>query len=134
MNIWKQPTINESKIKTIVERLADESAIINESPAMDEIEVESAPTELGNQWDDSTDNQVSFEIENYKTEDLVNVAGEPDEEKKMEPFPELEVVGQIHGTYIVAQMEDGFYLIDQHVRQERIKYEYFKEKVGKWIE
>ena len=31
-----------------------------------------------------------------------------------EPFPELEVVGQIHGTYIVAQMEDGFYLIDQH--------------------
>ena len=40
------------------------------------------------------------------------------------------MVGQIHGTYIVAQMEDGFYLIDQHAAQERIKYEYFKEKVG----
>lgn len=47
-----------------------------------------------------------------------------------EPFPHLEVVGQIHGTYIVAQMEDGFYLIDQHAAQERIKYEYFREKVG----
>ncbi|MFF2753938.1 DNA mismatch repair endonuclease MutL [Psychrobacillus sp. NPDC058041] len=50
------------------------------------------------------------------------------EEKK--PFPDLHVVGQIHGTYIVAQSDDGFYLIDQHAAQERIKYEFFKEKVG----
>ncbi|EMR07478.1 DNA mismatch repair protein mutL [Bhargavaea cecembensis DSE10] len=45
------------------------------------------------------------------------------------PFGELEVVGQIHGTYIVAQSTDGFYLVDQHAAQERIKYEYFREKV-----
>lgn len=51
-------------------------------------------------------------------------------ESPKEPFPELEIVGQIHGTYIVAQSEDGFYLIDQHAAQERIKYEYFKEMVG----
>lgn len=54
----------------------------------------------------------------------------PQEEVENEAFPMLEVVGQIHGTYIVAQMEDGFYLIDQHAAQERIKYEFFKEKVG----
>ena len=45
------------------------------------------------------------------------------------PFGELEIVGQIHGTYIVAQSTDGFYLVDQHAAQERIKYEYFREKV-----
>ncbi|MFC7363822.1 MULTISPECIES: DNA mismatch repair endonuclease MutL [Bhargavaea] len=45
------------------------------------------------------------------------------------PFSQLEVVGQIHGTYIVAQSTDGFYLVDQHAAQERIKYEYFREKV-----
>ena len=45
-------------------------------------------------------------------------------------FPDVEIVGQIHGTYIVAQMEDGFYLIDQHAAQERIKYEYYRDKVG----
>lgn len=45
-------------------------------------------------------------------------------------LPELEVVGQIHGTYIVAQSTDGFYLVDQHAAQERIKYEFFREKVG----
>lgn len=47
-----------------------------------------------------------------------------------EPFPMVEIIGQIHGTYIIAQSEDGFYLIDQHAAQERIKYEFFKDMVG----
>lgn len=45
-------------------------------------------------------------------------------------LPYLEVVGQIHGTYIVAQATDGFYLLDQHAAQERIKYEFYRDKVG----
>ncbi|WP_342600770.1 DNA mismatch repair endonuclease MutL [Psychrobacillus sp. FSL H8-0483] len=61
-------------------------------------------------------------------EDYVEFVEEIVEEKK--PFPDLHVVGQIHGTYIVAQSNDGFYLIDQHAAQERIKYEFYKEKVG----
>nr|WP_238908179.1 DNA mismatch repair endonuclease MutL [Staphylococcus auricularis] len=44
--------------------------------------------------------------------------------------PYMEVVGQVHGTYIIAQNEDGMYMIDQHAAQERIKYEYFREKIG----
>ncbi|WP_039041988.1 DNA mismatch repair endonuclease MutL [Sporosarcina sp. ZBG7A] len=45
-------------------------------------------------------------------------------------FPKLLPVGQVHGTYIVAQNEDGFYMIDQHAAQERIKYEYFRTKIA----
>ncbi|MEB1809534.1 MAG: DNA mismatch repair endonuclease MutL [Bacillaceae bacterium] len=44
--------------------------------------------------------------------------------------PTLYPIGQMHGTYILAQNEQGLYIIDQHAAQERIKYEYFKEKVG----
>ena len=44
--------------------------------------------------------------------------------------PPLYPVGQMHGTYIFAQNERGLYIIDQHAAQERIKYEFFKEKVG----
>jgi len=44
--------------------------------------------------------------------------------------PPLYPIGQMHGTYIFAQNEKGLYIIDQHAAQERIKYEYFKEKVG----
>lgn len=47
-----------------------------------------------------------------------------------EQFPQLEYVGQVHGTYIIAQNEDGFYMIDQHAAQERIKYEYFRDQIG----
>lgn len=51
-------------------------------------------------------------------------------EKKEKRFPSLVPVGQVHGTYIVAQNEDGFYMIDQHAAQERIKYEFFRDKLS----
>ncbi|GGF89666.1 DNA mismatch repair endonuclease MutL [Paenibacillus abyssi] len=46
-------------------------------------------------------------------------------------FPELSWVGQLHGTYLIAQNEDGMYLIDQHAAHERIHYEYYLAKFGK---
>lgn len=47
-----------------------------------------------------------------------------------ERFPQLEYFGQMHGTYLFAQSQEGLYIIDQHAAQERIKYEYFREKIG----
>ncbi len=52
---------------------------------------------------------------------------EPAKEKRM---PVLYPIGQMHGTYILAQNENGLFIIDQHAAQERIKYEFYKEKVG----
>ncbi|HIZ70890.1 MAG TPA: DNA mismatch repair endonuclease MutL [Candidatus Atopostipes pullistercoris] len=48
-------------------------------------------------------------------------------EERMEQFPELEYIGQMHGTYLLTQNEEGLFIIDQHAAQERIKYEYYKE-------
>ncbi|MGX6979681.1 DNA mismatch repair endonuclease MutL [Vagococcus elongatus] len=45
-------------------------------------------------------------------------------------FPELEFFGQMHGTYLFAQNEEGLFIVDQHAAQERIKYEYYREKIG----
>jgi DNA mismatch repair protein MutL len=45
-------------------------------------------------------------------------------------MPKLHPIGQMHGTYIFAENEDGLYIIDQHAAQERINYEYYREKVG----
>jgi DNA mismatch repair protein MutL len=52
------------------------------------------------------------------------------ENTEQERVPPMYPIGQLQGTYILAQNENGLYMIDQHAAQERIKYEYFKRKLG----
>ncbi|MBX9096081.1 DNA mismatch repair endonuclease MutL [Streptococcus gordonii] len=52
------------------------------------------------------------------------------EQEEKSSFPELEYFGQMHGTYLFAQGKGGLYIIDQHAAQERVKYEYYREKIG----
>ncbi|WP_019242214.1 MULTISPECIES: DNA mismatch repair endonuclease MutL [Bacillus] len=61
------------------------------------------------------------ESSTYEEEEPVNVTSR---------IPTLYPIGQLHGTYIIAQNENGMYMIDQHAAQERIKYEFFREHVG----
>ncbi|MFB4167413.1 DNA mismatch repair endonuclease MutL [Virgibacillus sp. JSM 102003] len=59
---------------------------------------------------------------------------EPAVFKEEQPrVPTMYPIGQLHGTYILAQNENGLYMIDQHAAQERIKYEFFKTKLGKTV-
>lgn len=44
--------------------------------------------------------------------------------KKMYP------VGLVHGTYIIAENEDGMFIIDQHAANERINYEYYLRELS----
>jgi DNA mismatch repair protein MutL len=59
--------------------------------------------------------------------EMERAQAEPGSDKSAVPL--LFPVGQVHGTYIVAQNDEGMYLIDQHAAQERIFYEYFMEKL-----
>lgn len=38
-------------------------------------------------------------------------------------FPQLDVIGQMHGRYILASSSDALYVIDQHAAKERVNYE-----------
>ncbi|WP_210125117.1 DNA mismatch repair endonuclease MutL [Staphylococcus sp. GDY8P141P] len=78
---------------------------------------------------DSTDNEVST------ADNILQDNGEEDIKGRVSAsptrrIPYMEIVGQVHGTYIIAQNENGMFMIDQHAAQERIKYEYFREKIG----
>lgn len=134
LNIWKPtPKLDIEKMNAIVEKLYDAQTVQESSILPME---EPAPTVVEEHWQPIQPietNQIEEASPNEHM-DFLNeepqIVESPIEEPKKEPFPVLEVVGQIHGTYIVAQMEDGFYLIDQHAAQERIKYEFYREKVG----
>ena len=52
------------------------------------------------------------------------------DQEEASTFPELEYFGQMHGTYLFAQGREGLFIIDQHAAQERVKYEYYREKIG----
>lgn len=55
------------------------------------------------------------------------VFGQKEEKKNIK---KMAPIGQIHGTYIVAESEDGFYLIDQHAAAERINFEKFSTLIS----
>lgn len=81
-------------------------------------------------------NQPSYpgpDFQDHETQDVLKVAQKsrdlPDYHPKS--FPQLDYIGQMHGTYLFGQNEEGLYIIDQHAAQERIKYEYYREEIGK---
>lgn len=139
MNIWKpgvtsQPSFDEQKMTSIVERLTGEQLLVKEPyapvpvqsqqqvPLEQQLISENMPKQM---FEPSEIGHV--DLQPTQSNELVQ---EVETQSPKQHFPQVEIVGQIHGTYIVAQMEDGFYLIDQHAAQERIKYEYYRDKVG----
>ncbi len=78
-------------------------------------------------------NNIGFQIEHDNGNDIPSDV-KPAVFKEDQPrIPTMYPIGQLHGTYILAQNENGLYMIDQHAAQERIKYEFFKQKLGKTV-
>lgn len=72
-------------------------------------------------------------------DDISDLSGDPDDiQATTKPssddndsrVPTFYPIGQMQGTYILAHNDHGLYIIDQHAAQERIKYEFYREKVG----
>lgn len=73
--------------------------------------------------------KLDFEIaeaeENYKKTTEDNMTAEDDEVQEKEEYriKKMEPKGIVYSTYIIAENEDGMYIIDQHAAAERINYE-----------
>lgn len=84
-------------------------------------------------FDDDNDIKIEKEVEevtfDFQADSEQPIKDEPIHEeyriKKMHPL------GIIHKTFIVAENEEGMYLIDQHAIAERINYEKFMKELSK---
>lgn len=47
----------------------------------------------------------------------------------LEKLPQFDYIGQLAGTYLLFQNDEGMFLIDQHAAEERIRYEYYINKL-----
>ena len=69
-----------------------------------------------------------YEVKNNKKEvvqTFLDIGSENEKIVKNEEFKSLKLypVGQVHGTYIIAENEDGMFILDQHAAHERVNYE-----------
>jgi len=107
---------------------ADEHVTIKELPSSISLDermnetTEEEPLDVNEQAEAIDNDETVEEMEKEIDTEL--------EQKKENRVPPMYPIGQMHGTYILAQNEKGLYIIDQHAAQERIKYEYYREKVG----
>lgn len=99
--------------------------------------VEAAPTvdKVPTTLSELTDTKDNYTSDSSKDDQFVAVNEtaffETDSPKEAhKTFPELEFLSQMHGTYLLCQSPDGLYIVDQHAAQERVKYEYYREKIG----
>lgn len=120
-------TVPEKPVKTEMQAAAQiaetETPLKREptaNPNLNSLPIFEQPQQLA-RWDDK-----------YEAEAVGNPFGEQPEEDAapIARFPALRYIGQLHNTFLLAEGEDGFYILDQHAAQERIKYEYYREKIG----
>ncbi|MBU2638261.1 MAG: DNA mismatch repair endonuclease MutL [Nanoarchaeota archaeon] len=64
-------------------------------------------------------------ISSNESQDTLMNANEKNETLALTKLPAMKLLGQIAKTYFLAEADDGFILIDQHVVQERAYYEKF---------
>lgn len=121
--------IVEKTMTVPLETEQEKAAIVEETP--EPLIEEEITTEEQVYEEAANADHPEFDLSTQSGEKVIEQAiTKLENEHPKERFPMLEYFGQMHGTYLFAQSKDGLYIIDQHAAQERIKYEYFREKIG----
>ena len=72
--------------------------------------------------------EVKDEDKTYQRQELHII--DTNEKTKESRIKKMFPVGLVHGTYIIAENEDGMFIIDQHAANERINYEKYLYALG----
>lgn len=121
-------------VKQIAEEKKENAVALKKEMIQDEpdqAEVKQNKTELF-QTTNQIYSQSMLELEEKKIPMIeeTETVNEPEVQYKaaVKPFPAMEPIGQMHGRYVLAEAEEGLYIIDQHAAQERVNYERIRKQ------
>lgn len=121
-DFFMKPDLVEEKPAVLIEQVDNSVKQVDEDKS-------SASVKLA-QRSESVEDHDEHESLDFKNKTKINKLIDNLENEERSTFPELDYFGQMHGTYLFAQGNGGLYIIDQHAAQERVKYEYYREKIG----
>jgi len=132
-------TINE-KLKTLSLIPNMKEKIVKDDIKYESLNLKSKTTDSKSLVKEDFTNYIDSLIEKKKNtkivqKDSIEKKEEKQEEIKQSKLPRLEYIGQYMGTYLIAQNDEGLYIIDQHAAAERVRYErYYKKMASPKIE
>ncbi len=86
------------------------------------------PQEKQKEYQEFEKMTLNFEVQEEKATSFSK--GEEPKTEKKERIKKMYPVGLVHGTYIIAENEEGMFIIDQHAANERINYEYYLHELA----
>jgi len=139
----KQDSLNELVFNAIREKISGKTLIPHIENVEPKVKVEEQVLDFDtNKIEKKEEIKEQFKLDFDKPidggEDLVinnDLVKESEEEYIVhedikERIPVMWPIGQVHGTYIICQNEQGMYIIDQHAAKERVNYEIVREKMS----
>lgn len=126
----ERPSVLEEPVQFDRVEVNDVDNRVNQIDNPDKVTVNQSPNVKFAERDQNLLENEEHASLDFQNKTKINRLIENLENEETSTFPELDYFGQMHGTYLFAQGKGGLYIIDQHAAQERVKYEYYRDKIG----
>ncbi|WP_218653795.1 DNA mismatch repair endonuclease MutL [Streptococcus pluranimalium] len=126
----ERPSVLEEPVQFNQTEVKEIDNVVNQIDNPDKVTVNQSPNVKFAERDQNLLENEEHASLDFQNKTKINRLIENLENEETSTFPELDYFGQMHGTYLFAQGKGGLYIIDQHAAQERVKYEYYRDKIG----
>lgn len=125
-DIFKNVRQDKNEIKE--DTLKDNEYIIEVEEKKDEVNKASIVKMLNNSITSTSSEEEKLEVEeNTELKNKIEQSNIYEQEEKEFAIPEYKILGVAFNTYILIEMDDDIYILDQHAAHERVLYEKVKQ-------